>query len=98
MKPKEQKEKIIDEIVKIIQKFQYNNELSEIYKREILDQDKIYDWQSIYIREYLNTLFMTINTFLLLLLVIANYTNLFLNIKNKRKWLIYMSWQILMGP
>ena len=91
MKPKEEKEKAIDEIVKIIQKFQYNYELSEKYKREILDQDKIYDWQSIYIREYLNTLFMTINTFLLLLLVIANYTNLFLNIKNKHRWLICMA-------
>ena len=66
MKPKEEKEKAIDEIVKIIQKFQYNYELSEKYKREILDQDKIYDWQSIYIRDYLNALFMTINTFLLL--------------------------------
>ena len=68
MKPKEEKEKAIDEIVKIIQKFQYNYELSEKYKREILDQDKIYDWQSIYIRDYLNTLFITIitiNTFLL---------------------------------
>jgi len=43
MKPKEEKEKAIDEIVKIIQEFQYNNELSEKYKREILDQDKIYD-------------------------------------------------------
>ncbi len=43
MKPKEEKEKAIDEIVKIIKKFQYNNELSEKYKREILDQDKIYD-------------------------------------------------------
>ena len=30
---------------------------------------------------------MTINTFLLLLLVISNYTNLILNIKNRRKWL-----------
>ena len=69
MKPKEEKEKAIDEIVKIIQKFQYNYELSEKYKREILDQDKIYDWQSIYIRDYLNTLFMTINTFLLLSIV-----------------------------
>ena len=66
MKPKEEKEKAIDEIVKTIQKFQYNYELSEKYKRVILDQDKIYDWQSIYIRDYLNTLFMTINTFLLL--------------------------------
>ena len=61
MKPIEEKEKAIDEIVKIIQKFQYNYDLSEKYKREILDQDKIYDWQSIYIRDYLNTLFMTIN-------------------------------------
>ena len=69
MKPKEEKEKAIDEIVKTIQKFQYNYELSEKYKRKILDQDKIYDWQSIYIRDYLNTLFMTINTFLLLSIV-----------------------------
>ena len=43
MKPKEEKEEAIYEIVKIIQKFQYNKELSEQYKREILDQDKIYD-------------------------------------------------------
>ena len=32
---------------------------------------------------------MSINTFLLLLLVIANYTNLFLNIKNRRRWNAY---------
>ena len=96
MKPKEEKEKAIDEIIKIIQKFQYNYELSEKYKREILDQDKIYDWQWVYIRENSNTLFMTINTFLLLLLVIANYTNLFLNIKKIRRWLICMSWQVPM--
>ena len=37
------KEKAIDEIVKIIQDFQYNDELSEKYKREILDQEKIYE-------------------------------------------------------
>ena len=43
MKPKEEKEKTIDEILKIIQKFQYNYELSEKYKRVILDQDKVYD-------------------------------------------------------
>ena len=43
MKPKEEKEKAIDEIVKIIQKFQYNYELIEKYIREILDKDKIYD-------------------------------------------------------
>ena len=32
---------------------------------------------------------MSINTFLLLLLVIANYTNLFLNLKNRRRWNFY---------
>ena len=47
MKPKDNKEKAIDEILKIIQDSQYNYELSEEYKREILDQDKIYDWQAI---------------------------------------------------
>jgi hypothetical protein len=43
MEDKVNKEKAIDEIVKIIHDFQYNDELSEKYKREILDQDKIYD-------------------------------------------------------
>ena len=43
MKDLEDKEKAIDEIVKIIQDFQYNDELSDKYKREILDQDKIYE-------------------------------------------------------
>ena len=43
MENKVNKEKAIDEIVKIIQNFQYNYELSEKYKREIFDQDKIYD-------------------------------------------------------
>ena len=66
MKPKEEKEKAIDQIVKIIQEFQYNYELSEKYKREILDKDKIYDWQTIYLRDYLNTLFVAINTNILL--------------------------------
>ena len=42
MKSSNYKEKTIDEIVKIIQDFQYNDELSEKYKREILDQDKMY--------------------------------------------------------
>ena len=36
MKDKVNKEKTIDEIVKIIQDFQYNNELNKKYKREIL--------------------------------------------------------------
>ena len=36
MKSSNDKEKAIDEIVKIIQDFQYNNELNEKYKREIL--------------------------------------------------------------
>jgi phosphoenolpyruvate carboxylase len=43
MKSSKDKEKAIDEIVKIIQDFQDNDELSEKYKREILVQDKIYD-------------------------------------------------------
>ena len=43
MKSSKYKEKAIDEIVKIIQYFQYNEELCEKYKREILDQDKMYD-------------------------------------------------------
>jgi len=44
MKSSNDKGKAIDEIVKIIQDFQYNDELSEKYKREILDQDKMHDW------------------------------------------------------
>ena len=43
MKPKKEKKEAIYEIFYIIQKFQYNNELSEKYKREILDEDKIFD-------------------------------------------------------
>ena len=48
MKSSNDKEKAIDEIVKIIEDFQYNDELSDINKIEISDQNKIYDWQSIY--------------------------------------------------
>ena len=40
---KDQKMKAISEIVKIIEQFRYNDELSEGYKREILDQEKAYD-------------------------------------------------------
>ena len=43
MKSSNDKEKTINEIVKIIQDFQYNDELSEKFKREILDQYKMYD-------------------------------------------------------
>ena len=43
MKDKVNKKKAIDEIVKIIKDSQYNDELSEKYKKEIIDQDKIYD-------------------------------------------------------
>ena len=43
MKSSNDKEKAIDEVVKIIQDFQYNDELSDKYKIEILDQNKIYD-------------------------------------------------------
>ena len=35
--------KAISEIVKIIVQFRYDDELSEGYKREILDQEKVYD-------------------------------------------------------
>ena len=41
MRSPNDKRKAIDEIVKIIQDFQYNDELSDKYKREILDQYKI---------------------------------------------------------
>ena len=43
MKSINDQEKAIDKILKIIEDFQYNDELSEKYKREIIDQDKIYD-------------------------------------------------------
>ena len=43
MKDKVNKEKAIDEIVKIIQDSQYNDELSWKYKRKILYHEKIYD-------------------------------------------------------
>ncbi len=43
MKTPDSQKKAIDEIVQIIQDFQYNDELSDKYKREILDQDKIYE-------------------------------------------------------
>ena len=43
MKYRENKAKAIDEILKIIKDFQYNDELSDKYKREILDEDKVYD-------------------------------------------------------
>ena len=42
MKSPKDKRKAIYEIVKIIQDFQYNDELSDKYKREILDHEKIY--------------------------------------------------------
>ena len=42
MKSLGNKEKATNEIVKIIQDFQYNDELSDKCKREILDQDKVY--------------------------------------------------------
>ena len=39
----DQKMKAISEIVKIIEQCRYNDELAEGYKREILDQEKVYD-------------------------------------------------------
>ena len=35
--------KAISEIVMIIEQFRYDDELSEGYKRKILDQEKVYD-------------------------------------------------------
>ena len=43
MKSTENKGKAIDDIVKIIKDFQYNDELSDRDKREILDEDEVYD-------------------------------------------------------
>ena len=43
MKSPENKKNTIEEIVKIIKDFQYNDELSDKYRREILDEDKVYD-------------------------------------------------------
>ena len=43
MKDTKDNRKGIDELLEIIKDFQYNDELSEKYKREILDNDKIYD-------------------------------------------------------
>ena len=37
----DQKTKAISEIVKIIEECRYNDELAEVYKREILDQEKL---------------------------------------------------------
>ena len=33
----------ISEVEKIIEKCRYNDELAECYKREILDQERVYD-------------------------------------------------------
>ena len=43
MKSIENKEKTIYEILKKIKDSQYKDELSDRYKREILDEDKVYD-------------------------------------------------------
>ena len=34
---------VLSEIVKIIEECRYNDELAEGYKREILDQEKVYE-------------------------------------------------------
>ena len=39
----DQKTKAISEIVKIIEECRYNEELADGFKREILDQEKVYD-------------------------------------------------------
>ena len=43
MNSPENKEKAIDEIVKVIKDFQDNEELSDKCRREILDEDKVYE-------------------------------------------------------
>ena len=43
MKDTKDNGKEIDELLEIIKDFQYNDELSEKYKRQILDNYKIYD-------------------------------------------------------
>tara|TARA_B100000614_G_C14284441_1_gene385004 strand:- start:3 stop:134 length:132 start_codon:yes stop_codon:yes gene_type:complete len=43
MKSLNHKETAMVELLKTIKDFQYNDELSDKYKREILDKDKIYD-------------------------------------------------------
>tara|TARA_Y200000002_G_C22545421_1_gene605870 strand:+ start:570 stop:728 length:159 start_codon:yes stop_codon:yes gene_type:complete len=47
MKSPENKKITIDELHIIIKDFQYNDELIDIYKREILDQDKIYELRTL---------------------------------------------------
>ena len=42
-KMEDQKMKAISEIVKIIEQCRYDDELSEGYKREILDHEKVFD-------------------------------------------------------
>ena len=66
MRTKEEKEKNYRWNRKNNKEISIQYELSEKYKREILYQDKyIIDSRSAY-RDYLDTLFMTINTYLLL--------------------------------
>ena len=43
----------ISEIVKIIEECRYNDELAEGYKREILDQEKVYDQRG---KSYIKTI------------------------------------------
>ena len=43
MKDTKDNGKEIDELLEIIKDFQYNDELSKKYKRQILDNYKIYD-------------------------------------------------------
>ena len=39
----DQKTRAISEIVKIIEECRYDDEIAEGYKREILDQEEVYD-------------------------------------------------------
>ena len=42
-KMQDQKTRAISEIVKIIEECRYDDEIAEGYKREILDQEEVYD-------------------------------------------------------
>ena len=41
-------EKELKQLDKFIKENTYNNELKDIYLREILDQNKIYEWDQIF--------------------------------------------------
>ena len=55
----DQKNKAISEIVKIFEECRYNYELAEGYEREILDQEKVYDYRG---KSYIKTISQYLKT------------------------------------